>query len=394
LGGFFLPLMIVLLVLAALLREDFIFSILYLFAGSYALGRWWSRRAMAAVRVERLISARAFLEEEVPVRLELTNTSWLPVPWLRLHEALPIDLISPNFFRRVVSLGPYEKMRFEYTLRARKRGYYPIGPATIYSGDLLGLADQLKWEGRQDFLTVFPRIVPLAKVRLPSRSPMGTLRHTQPVFEDPTRVLGKRDYIPGDSLRRVDWKASAASGRLQVKLFEPSIALETTIFLNLNYNEYDQRQRYVATEQAVVAAASLANWIAGQKQSVGLATNGFDPLGVDCQAQALPPRKGQGHLLRLLEILARIQAAEAEPLVELLRRHSPLLPWGTTLILISGQASEALFDQLFQVRRAGLNALLVLCGPVGGFRQVKARADHFGFPLVHLLNERDFDVWR
>ena len=54
----------------------------------------------------------------------------------------------------------------------------------------------------------------LTSLSLPSHSPLGTLRHTQPIFEDPSRVTGKRDYISGDSLRRVDWKATAATGRL------------------------------------------------------------------------------------------------------------------------------------------------------------------------------------
>jgi hypothetical protein len=92
-------------------------------------------------------------------------------------------------------------------------------------------------------------------VRLPSRSPIGTLRHTQPIFEDPSRVRGKRDYTTGDSLRRVDWKATATTGRLQVKQFEPSIALETALFLNLNADEYLQRTRLDATELAIVIAA-------------------------------------------------------------------------------------------------------------------------------------------
>ena len=89
--------------------------------------------------------------------------------------------------------------------------------------------------------------------------------------------MGKRDYTAGDSLRRIDWKSTAAVGRLQTKLFEPSIALETVLFLNLNSEEYHYKFRYDASELAIVVAASLANWIIGQKQSVGLVVNGSDP---------------------------------------------------------------------------------------------------------------------
>ena len=67
--------------------------------------------------------------------------------------------------------------------------------------------------------------------------------------------------MAGDSLRSVDWKASATVGRLQVKLYEPSIALEIAIFLDLSFSGYKPQSRIDATELAIVIAASLASWI-------------------------------------------------------------------------------------------------------------------------------------
>ena len=55
--------------------------------------------------------------------------------------------------------------------------------------------------------------------------------------------------------------STAVAGRLQVKLFEPSIALETAIFLDLDANVYSLRARYDISELAIVIAASLANWV-------------------------------------------------------------------------------------------------------------------------------------
>jgi uncharacterized protein (DUF58 family) len=223
---------------------------------------------------------------------------------------------------------------------------------------------------------------------------MGTLRHTQPIFEDPTRVTGKRDYIAGDSLRRIDWKTTAATGRLQVKQYEPSIALETSIFLNLNAAEYEQHHRIDSVELAIVIAASIANWVTGQKQTVGFSTNGSDPIAEDQRVKTLPPRKGRGHLMRILDILARVQSTETTPLVELLRQESVHLSWGTTLIIIAGLADEALFDQLFQVLRRGLDIMLILAGPVYNLKLIQQRADYFGFPVYSFLNERDLYMWR
>jgi uncharacterized protein (DUF58 family) len=391
--NFFL-LLILLAFVAIGLHEDFVLTLVYFIVGVYAVGRWWSHRALNAVHFHRTFPRRAFLNEKVPLKLELINTRWLPVIWAQIAESLPVELIVPNSFQRVISLGPYGRAHFTFTLNADKRGYYPIGPLHLRSGDVIGLAEDVQNEGRADNLIVYPRIIPLAHVPLPSRSPLGTLRHTQPIFEDPTRVRGKRDYVAGDSLRRVDWKATASTGRLQVKQLEPSIALETAIVLNLNADEYDYRTRYDATELAVVVAASLANWIVGRRQSVGLWVNGEDPLNGKRQPSAILPRKGRAHLTRLLDVLARVRSIKTQPLMDQLRQTLPRLSWGTTLIVITGSLDEAVFDEIFRARRAGLDVLVALMGLVPDRVAVIQRARHFGVPLYEFTRERDLDVWR
>ncbi len=402
----FLAFLVFLFILAVIVREDFVFTVLYLFAGAYILGGYWSRKSMNSISLQRSFPSRVFLGEDISVNLEIANTSWLPVIWLRVHDSLPPELAIHRYFRQVLSLGPHAKNRFHYRLIARKRGYYQVGPLFATSGDLLGLLGEQRSEGKPDFITVYPRIIPLTKLKLPSNSPMGTLRHTQPIFEDPSRVLNKRDYQAGDSLRRIDWKASASTGRLQVKQFEPSIALETAIFLNLNTLEYDLHTRLDATELAIVVAASLANWVTSKKQSVGLITNGLDPL-VDNKEkpkageperhqpfQPLPPRKGRGNLMRILDVLARVEAGETISMVDLLRKEAIHLPWGTTNIIITSQADDRLFDELFQERRAGANIVLVLVGPRASVKEIQRRADYFKFPVYQFASERDLDIWR
>jgi uncharacterized protein (DUF58 family) len=391
----YLPFLFFLLIIAAITREESVFTLFYLLAGAYLAGLWWSQRALKGLSFKRVFSRRAFLNETVPVRLEIVSASRLPIVWLRVQDNLPIELAGPELFRHAISLGSLGRRRFDYQLRAEKRGYYQIGPLQLRSGDLLGLtSDRRAWQGSADHLIVYPRIVPLSRLPLPSHSPLGTLRHTQPIFEDPSRVLSKRSYLVGDSLRRIDWKASAAIGQLQVKQFEPSIALEAAIFLNLNLDEYEFHTRLEAVELAIVVAASVANWIVGQRQAIGLITNGRDPFHLDDRLRVLPPRTGRGHLMSLLDLLARIQAGEASPIVPLIHQQSVQLAWGTTLIIITGQLDEPLIETLFRARRAGLNAITLLIGRRASATELEQRARHFGFAVVHLRTERDLDQWR
>jgi len=394
LSGQFILFLLVLLAIAALLKGDFAFTILYLIVGAYLFGFLWNLYTVRKLRIRRTFEPRAFLGENLPVRLQIRNAGFLPVIWLRFRESIPTALATRVKLDEVISLVPKGRAEVVYNLHARKRGRYAIGPFYATSDDLLGLTGGFQIEGATDYLIVYPAIIPLNNVELPSRSPLGSLRHTLPIFEDPARVLSKRDYVVGDSLRRVDWKATAASGQLQVRQFEPSIALETVLMLNLNSDEYPTQQRIDATELGIVIAASLANWIVGRRQAVGLTTNGRDPSAAGNDPAAIPSRKGRTHLMRILESLACLRLEERMAFADLVRRQSMHLPWGTTLILITGGADEALFDAIFQCQRRGQQVVLILAGRGVNLQESRQRAKYFGIPLYAFATERDLDIWR
>ena len=392
-SGTFLPLLLVLLIIASLMRGDFALTLIYLVVGALAAGMWWSRRGLAQVETARHFNDHAFLDEIIHIDLHVKNKGWLPLPWLELRESLPVALVGPSNFQSVIYLGPRREAHFDYSVQARKRGYYSIGPLSISTGDILGLRDSLQTIMSEQHLVIYPKIIPFTSMNIPSYSPQGTLRHTLPLFEDPTRTFGKRGYLSGDSLRRVDWKASASTGQLQVKVFEPSIALETCIVLNLNNEDYYYRSRIDASELAIVIAASIANWVTEKKQTVGLVVNGRDPLTADGKPQPIPPRKGKRHLIRLLEILARAELDEKAALIPLLQQQRYQLEWGTSLIVITGKASEELLNELYQARRGGQNAMLILVGMDASSDETLKRAGTYGIPVFSAASERDLQIW-
>ncbi len=386
-------LLVVLLVVAAIVKGGFAFTVFYLFLGIYIISLIWTRQSARNLTCERKFEKRAFWGEEIPVSLKIKNRGWLPIPWLYVYESLPFELSGGSFVKRLISLGAHTGMEINYKLSCYKRGFYSVGPFTTKYGDTLGLAEIQELEKKADSIIVYPRIVPLAKVDLPSRSPIGTLKHHQPIFEDPSRMRGKRDYTASDSLRRVDWKASAAVGRLQVKQFEPSISLQTVIFLNLNYREYP-RHYIDATELSIVVAASLANWVVEQRQSIGLVTNGVDPHVENRKVKPIIARKGRGQLIRILDALARVQGADTESINSLLGREVPNLPWGTTIVVITGEITDALFDQLFQAKRRGQNVTLMITGHSANIKLARQQAKQFGFPIFAFADEKSLDIWR
>ncbi|MFN8413537.1 MAG: DUF58 domain-containing protein, partial [Anaerolineales bacterium] len=367
-------------------------TIAYIIIGGFGIGLWWANKALTQVETKRHFNTHAFLGEKIKIILHIKNKSWLPLPWLEVRDSLPVALTGAASFQTVTNLMSRADANFEYSVDASKRGYYPIGPLSISTGDILGLSETLLAEKQAEHVIIYPKIIPFTSVEIPSYSPHGTLRHSLPLFEDPTRVFGKREYMSGDSLRRIDWKSSASSGRLQVRLFEPSIALETFVILNLNAEDYFYRTRVDSTELAIVVAASISNWVIGKKQTVGMLVNGRDPWAAAYKAQSIPLRKGKLHLMRMLETLARVETIDDSTLVPLIQEQRHQLARGTTLIVITGQASDDLLDELHQARRRGQNALLILVGNVTDETIIR-RAGILDVPVFSIMTESDLKIW-
>ncbi|HMT21093.1 MAG TPA: hypothetical protein PKE20_07610, partial [Promineifilum sp.] len=202
-------LLLLLLGVAFLLRVDFIFYILYVVTGVYLWSRWYSLHVLEKLEASRRYRQRAFLGESVDVMLTLTNKSRLAVPWLQFQESVPPELRLQATTSRVVTLRGRETVHYSYQVKAMQRGYYQLGPLRITSGDLFGLARQRFGTLPADHLTVYPRIISLTQLGLPSRLPFGSIASRQRLFEDPARPMGVREFHSGDSLRHMNWKASA-----------------------------------------------------------------------------------------------------------------------------------------------------------------------------------------
>jgi uncharacterized protein (DUF58 family) len=266
-------------------------------------------------------------------------------------------------------------------------------------GDLLGTAIYENRGEDGDFVIVYPRIVALRDLGFPSQSPFGNLPSRQRLFEDPTRIRGVRPYQAGDSPRRMDWKTSARLGSLHVRRFEPAIALETAIFLNLDMDDYPLEWRHQASELGIVVAASVAVHLVQKRQAVSLVSNGQDPLAeVPGLLPGVPLRKGRQHLMHLLDLLARIETVagdrDAVPFRDLLNRRSLALPWGSTVLVVTAGEGASLLDSLLALRRRGMAVTLVLTSPHRDLEVLARRAEQIGVQVLQVCSEREMDVWR
>ena len=393
--GNFIVFILILFVLAALLRIDFFFTIVYLLIGVYIVTRFWTRRMLTRLTFKRRLPERAFLGEAITVTLTLENLSILPVPWLLLNDSFSPVLSTPPFYRQLVTLPGKGRHTTRYTLQARRRGYYQIGPLRLESSDLLAIVPHISRQFESSELIVYPKILPITQLLLPTTSPQVILPTPLPLFRDTTRLTGVRPYSQGDNFRHIHWPATAATGQLLVKQFQTAIARDNMIFLNMDRADYGRPgQADVAIELAIVAAASLANHIIAIEQlPVGFNTTAVDPLTERQQTFRLSPGKGQNQLMQLLEILARIEGTEASTFLDNLRRESVQLAWGATVIIITSVESEALLNMALLLKRAGFQPALVFIQPAAYNYPRLRQVQELGIMSFVVTGEKDVEAW-
>jgi len=362
------------LLVGGLLRQPALVIIALLTLFTVGVAWAWNRYALVGVEYQRALSeTRVFPGETVGLTVRLANRKLLPLAWLELADEFPkklpllkgqLELSSQptvGHLAHLASLHWYERVSWRYELTAAARGYYAFGPLTMRSGDAFGLFQQEERREQIDHLIVYPRLVSLERLGIPSKHPLGETKSPQRIFEDPSRTIGVRDYRREDSLRRIHWKATARRQQLQVRVYEPTATQQLAIFLNVaTYLEAWQGIEPELLESAITVAASLASEVLEGRYAVGLYAN--CSLPESDQTIKVPPGRSPGQLTAILESLAKASGFAVMPLENLLDNEAARLPWGATLVIVTALVSEGLLSALLRLRQAGHRLTVVAIG--------------------------------
>ncbi len=347
-------------------------GVLVLLAGLVA--RVWARLALARLELERSVpQRRAFVGERMEVRYRLRNRKLLPLPWVavsdRIDEALlpagGVVRATPTLQARLLvhstSVGWREQVRWTRSLRCTRRGYFGIGPARIESGDPFGFLQVERREPAVHRVAVYPQPAELPSTAPLGRRPLGAARGGSPIFEDPSLIVGIRDYRPGDPLKRVDWKATARRGRLQSREFEPSTAVQLVIVIDLQtmprpWEGYDP----ALLDHLLGLATTLAIRAHRSGMAVGLLSNCSFPEAD--RLLEVAPARGETQLLRVLEALAMATPFLLVEVDRLLTIRTRSFPLGASVVCVSANPNADLAAPLLAVKRHGHPVALVWGG--------------------------------
>lgn len=186
----------------------------------------------------------------------------------------------------------------------------------------------------------------LAAVPLFARRPMqGNVsgRHASPHRGSSVEFAEYRKYVPGDDLRRLDWRAYGRSDRFYVKEFEADTNLRCCLVIDTSGSMGFGSLGVTKIEYARRIAGTLGYLASQQGDAVGLACVAGDIV------QNLPPKRNAAHLRLVLDMLEQVRPKGETQLDAVLHQLAETIRQRALIIIVSDLFIEpALLGGCFQ----------------------------------------------
>jgi uncharacterized protein (DUF58 family) len=153
--------------------------------------------------------------------------------------------------------------------------------------------------------------------------------HRSPFHGFSVEFTEYRPYVPGDDVRFLDWRLYARSDRDYVKKFEDETNLRCHLLVDQSGSMGYGSLAHDKASYAATLAATLAHFLDGQGDAVGLVTFAARPI------ETLPARHRPGQLRRLMLLLDRPPAGPSDELGKPLEAAAALVARRGLVVLIS-----------------------------------------------------------
>lgn len=204
--------------------------------------------------------------------IDVKNKGILSCNFVTIQNDMVGSLIE-KYNGEAVSVAGGSSKKLKYYISLKQRGIFDLGTFVLEISDLFSIMSIKKVIKKDCLLKVYPQGVNINKyigngndVLYENESNIGYREGNQSVKDI-------RRYIPGDSLKKINWKLTAKANKFMVKNYENTDGNEINIFLDMNKSNY-QRDKYGELEEALIdAAASLIQYANKNNVDVNLWCN-------------------------------------------------------------------------------------------------------------------------
>ena len=306
------------------------------------------------------------------VRLAATRR----VPWLELAVALPDGLASADSIDlRGMRLAAHVDRLVSIPIRAERWGAYRVGPALLRMRDDLGFFAFERVDDPSLVLKVFPRPAEVRRWIPAAQTQASFGNQVSRAAGDGIEFAGAREYRPGDSVRRVNWRLSTRRGELHVTDMHPERSTDVVILLD-TFTDVVASGGHSSLATAIRGANGLADHYLRRRDRVGL-------IALGASTRWLAPAAGLRQAYALVDALldARAAVSFAWKSVDLIPPGS--LPPRALVIALSPLIDPRAIVALVDLRRRRFDLAIIEVDPEG-----------FALPPSDPVGVQALRIWR
>ena len=293
---------------------------------------------------------------------------------LELNLALPEGLAGDGPV--TLRLAADDERELELPVRCVRWGAYTPGEVHVRATDRLAA---FAFEDVVDLrapLKVYPRPEQLLGILKPLETQVYTGNQVARAKGDGIEFSEIRPFVPGDRVRRINWRASARRGELVVNELHPERNADVILLLD-TFSEARTAERGTLDLMVRAAAALAAEYLA-RKDRVGVVAFG----GI---VNWLLPATGVSQLYRIVDSLLDTEIALSYAWKGVNLLPSRTLPPKALVIALSALLDERSTGTLLDLRARGFDLAVVEISPVPFAPPGGSAADELAHRLwVHL----------
>ena len=288
------------------------------------------------------------------VTLELLNRGRRATS-LTVFDHVPASL-NASGLPRVLQLGANSRAAFEYTIAPAQRGELRIGALELVARSPLGLWRRRLCSGAEQHVRVYPNFRAVSRYSLLAAAnragELGVRR--RPRRGEGLEFHQLREYRQGDSLRQIDWKATARLRRAVSREYEEERDQQIVFLIDCGRKMHARDATLSHFDHALDAVLLLAHVAIKQGDAVGL-------LSFSGAERWLAPRKGAKQLDRVLNSVYDLESGtRASDYLEAAQQLASRLAKRALVVLISNLRDEDHEELLLAARLLGRRHLVLV----------------------------------
>jgi len=296
------------------------------------------------------------LADENKVQVKLRNRTSMPWRTMVIDE-IPVELQKRNH-RLYLVLPPGKEETLTYALKPLSRGLYEFGYLRVFLNSPLQLFGRRLTLAQPQGVKVYPSILQMKQYSLLSIPRIATHYGIKKM-----RKIGHsyefeqiKDYVQGDDIRSINWRATGRRGQLMVNQYEDERSQQVYVLIDKSRNMQMPFDGLSLLDYAINASLVISNVSIQKHDKAGLLTYS-DKLGTFVNAD-----RKSGHMSRIIESLynQKPRLSEADP--ELLYNAVTTLIRGRSLLFLftNFESINALERALPVLRQLNHRHLLVV----------------------------------